>query len=113
MDCLKLFEELKRNTIELRFETAKSGLPKGASKFGGKPELPEGFQWSYFTTDTFDDDEVKPRPLAFLAQMNCAEVSAYDKEGLLPEKGMLYFFYELGSQKWGFDPADKGCARVF
>ncbi len=113
MDCLKLFEELKRNTIELRFETAKSGLSKGASKFGGKPELPEGFQWSYFTTDTFDDDEVKPRPLAFLAQMNCAEVSAYDKEGLLPEKGMLYFFYELGSQKWGFDPADKGCARVF
>ena len=72
MDCLKLFEELKRNTIELRFETAKSALPKGASKFGGKPELPEGFQWSYFTTDTFDDDEVKPRPLAFLAQMNCA-----------------------------------------
>ena len=34
MDCLKLFEELKRNTIELRFETAKSGLPKGASNFG-------------------------------------------------------------------------------
>ena len=25
MDCLKLFEELKRNTIELRFETAKIG----------------------------------------------------------------------------------------
>lgn len=114
MDCRKAFEELKRNTIELRFDMAAEGkAEKGASKFGGNPDLPEGFQWSYFTTDTFDDDEVKPRPLAFLAQVNCAEVSAYDKEGLLPEKGMLYFFYELGSQKWGFDPADKGCARVF
>lgn len=26
---------------------------------------------------------------------------------------MLSFFYELGSQRWGFDPADAGCARVF
>lgn len=114
MDYRKAFEELKRNTIELRFDTAAEGkAEKGASKFGGNPDLPDGFQWSYFTTDTFDDDEAKPRPLAFLAQINCAEVSAYDQEGLLPEKGMLYFFYELGSQKWGFDPADKGCARVF
>lgn len=113
MDLGKIFEELKRNTIELRFETGKSNPPKGMSKFGGKPDLPKDFQWSYFTTDTFDDDDVKPRPLAFLAQINCAEVAAYDTEGLLPEKGMLYFFYELGSMKWGFDPADKGCARVF
>lgn len=26
---------------------------------------------------------------------------------------MLYFFYELVTMKWGYDPKDKGCARVF
>lgn len=114
MDIERVFGEWKRNTIELRFgEAMGTPLAKGASKFGGNPDLPEGFQWDYFTTDTFDDDEIKPRPLAFLAQVNLEEVSAYDTDGLLPETGMLYFFYELGSQKWGFDPSDKGCARVF
>lgn len=114
METDKIFEGMERNTILLRFDTEAEGpLPKGASKFGGNPDLPEGFQWKYFTTGTFDDEEERPRPLAFLAQINCAEVSAYDREGLLPEKGMLYFFYELASQRWGFDPADRGCAQVF
>lgn len=114
MELDKLFAGMERNTIQIDFDTEAQGpLAKGTSKFGGNPDLPEGFQWSYFTTATFDDEEEKPRPLAFLAQINCAEVSAYDREGLLPDKGMLYFFYELGSQRWGFDPTDKGCAQVF
>jgi len=26
---------------------------------------------------------------------------------------MLYFFYEIASMTWGFDPQDKGSARVY
>jgi len=113
MQIEQIFEAVKKNTVELEFHTKETDAKKGASKFGGKPDLPEDFTWPYYCTDTFDDETVKLRPLSFLVQINCATVSKYDTEGLLPKQGMLYFFYELGSQKWGFDPKEKGCARVF
>ena len=49
----------------------------------------------------------------FLAQINLEEVSSLDKDKLLPDKGILYFFYELETQEWGYSPQDKGCAKVF
>ena len=84
----------------------------GATRFGGAPDVPAGFVWPTFETATYGDDEVKARPLAFLAQFNCAQLAPLDREGLLPKTGLLAFFYELDSQRWGFDPADAGCARV-
>jgi len=59
------------------------------------------------------DDVVANRPLSFIAQINCADACKYDKDGLLPTKGMLYFFYDMATMKWGYDPKDKGSARVF
>lgn len=85
----------------------------GDTKFGGKPDVPSDFIWPVFETATYDDDEVKPRPLAFLAQFNCAKLARRDKDKQLPKTGLLSFFYELDSQRWGFDPQDRGCARVF
>lgn len=84
----------------------------GATRFGGAPDVPAGFVWPTFETATYGDDEVKARPLAFLAQFNCAQLAPLDRDGLLPRAGLLSFFYELDSQRWGFDPADAGCARV-
>jgi len=101
-----------RNAIRLDIKgKAPGGV--GSTKFGGTPDVPAGFIWPVFETATFEDDEVKPRPLAFLAQFNCAQLSPLDQEGLLPKTGLLSFFYELGSQRWGYDPEDQGCARVF
>lgn len=34
-------------------------------------------------------------------------------EHLLPDHGLLSFFYETDTQCWGYDPKDKGCARVY
>lgn len=85
--------------------TDKSPLPH-ASKIGGKPWLPRDFQWPVYESDA-------PRHLSFLCQINLEEVKPYDRDGVLPSKGMLYFFYECEAFCWGFDPADKGCARVF
>lgn len=59
------------------------------------------------------DHVVKERPLSFLAQFNCADFAKYDTEHLLPDHGLLSFFYELDSMCWGFDPKDRGCARVY
>ena len=47
-----------------------------------------------------------------MAPINLAEIAALDIDGVLPSRGMLYFFYELETMDWGFEPKDRGCARV-
>lgn len=47
-----------------------------------------------------------------MAQVNCAEVSRLDKDGLLPKTGMLYFFYAYSLQPWGHDKEDEKLFRV-
>ena len=56
----------------------------GASKLGGLPDLPPDMQWPYY----------HDRPLYFVAQINFAEVAAYDVEKVLPSSGVAYFFYD-------------------
>ena len=111
-DLTAAIRAMARNGIRLRF----GGQPDtgvGVSRFGGVPDVPAEFVWPVFETAAYDDDDVRPRPLTFLAQFNCACLAPLDTDGLLPKEGVLSFFYELGSQRWGFDPADRGCARVF
>ncbi len=109
-----MLEVSKRNAILINYseDENKEKLPKGSSKIGGKPDLPKDFQWFYFKGEDYKN-RVENRPLSFLMQINCEEVHKYDKESLLPEKGMLYFFYELLSMSWGFSPQDRGSAKVF
>lgn len=110
MDLDQTLRAMARSGIRLAIGEA-GGIPVG--RFGGTPDVPADFVWPVFETGTFDDDTVKPRPLSFLAQFDCAALAALDPEGLLPREGMLSFFYELGSQRWGFDPKDAGCARAY
>ncbi|MCM1487102.1 MAG: YwqG family protein [Firmicutes bacterium] len=112
---MKLKNDLAKfaqNSISLSIG-GKAEYVLGGTRFGGVPDLPENFRWDCYTASTFEDDELKPRPLAFIAQFNLEEMSRYDNEHLLPEKGLLSFFYEIGSQQWGYDPKDKGCAKVY
>lgn len=106
-----VFPSILKNTIELNFLEI-SDIPKGTSKFGGHPDLPGNFEWYYYRGKGMDDS-IKNRPLSFLAQINCQEIRRFDTEHLLPDSGMLYFFYELDSMTWGFDVKDAGSARVF
>lgn len=86
-------------------------IPIGEMKFGGNPDVPEGFEWPYW----------KEYPLSFLFQVdlnqlngkklefNNSEIDSVD----LPEKiGFLYFFYDYHQRSWGDDPDDEGCWRV-
>ncbi len=97
-----------RSEVRLIPGKAADTLPVGVSKIGGMPDLPEHFTWP-----VYGGGDKRPTPLAFLAQIDCRIASAADREGLLPRDGMLSFFYELGSMKWGLDPADRGSARVY
>lgn len=114
MNLNEEIEEIKLNSITIGFDTNEpKSLPIGVSKFGGCPDLPKGFQWYYFKGESPFTDEIKDRPLSFLAQINCSEAKKYDLDNRLPSTGILYFFYELESMVWGFDPQDKGGAKVY
>lgn len=108
----RAFDGAVLNSIHIQKTAAAAPISVGHSKMGGMPDLPEGFSWPYFTGTDFDGVTAS-RPLAFLAQFNLGEVAPHDRDGRLPGSGMLYFFYEAHTMLWGFDPADRGCARVF
>ena len=99
---------LAKNGIVMQEDTLKEPSAD-ACKIGGKPFLPADFVWPTFTSK--DDNET--RPLSFFCQLNLDELSSFDEEKLLPTKGILSFFYECESFRWGFDPEDKGAVRVF
>ena len=88
-DVLKSHEH---KAIGICFDDAENA-PKaiGCSKYGGQPDVPDGFQWP-------KDDE--NRPLSLLLQIDCRDLASVDTERLLPTSGHLYFFYELDEQNW-------------
>ena len=113
--------EALRVTTQFRGERVEDAeLPIGASRLGGRPDLPPAVEWPRWNGFTAEDlvtargmrlpQGQKPAALSFLAQLNLAEIP--DGTGLLPDRGWLCFFYDAGQQPWGFDPRDRGCARV-
>ena len=78
-----------------------ASLPTGASKLGGLPDLPVGWQWPQW----------KGLPQAFIAQIRLAEVQRFRQEGIgeaLPERGLLWFFYDARQETYGDQPEDRG-----
>ena len=99
-------KESIRITLDARDEDA---IPMGASKFGGCPDLPGDVAW--FRREQADI------PLSFIGQVNFAEIAPFDLEHKLPERGMLYFFYDCSpvpdGMPWGFDPEDSDGWKVY
>ena len=105
----EVIKSLEKNEIIMKQADNKNVSAPDDCKLGGKPYLPANFEWPTFESE---EDGIE-RPLSFFCQINLAQVKPYDKDNVLPGRGMLYFFYECGSSTWGFDPADNGAARVF
>lgn len=79
----------------------------GGSKIGGCPDLPEGFSWP-----NEDDDE--DEPLAFLCQINLAELHPHDLNSSLPAVGMMWFFTIAdGDRAYGYEIDDDTTAVFF
>ena len=111
MSIKEKLESLGRNSIQLKI-AGKETHKLGATRFGGKPDVPSDFVWPTYEGESYDH-VVKDRPLTFLAQFNCAELAQFDKEHLLPDHGLLSFFYETDTQCWGYDPQGSGlCPRL-
>ncbi len=108
----EVLSQIAKQEICLSYRKAEGALPVGFSKIGGRPDLPADFVWPEFEETEDTEGSAECRPLAFLAQINLKDVADYDQEGLLPKTGLLSFFYEVTSMPWGFDVADRGCAKV-
>ncbi len=72
-----------------------SAIAIGSSKVGGSPDLPAGVEWPAWH-----------EPMAFIGQLNLAEVAPYEQSGALPRHGLLSIFYETDgeprySARWG------------
>ena len=92
------------NSIRLKTSYVDEKLPVGASKLFGTPDIYAGFEWP---TIEVDGEEYE---LSFIGQINLAEVSKFDKDGILPKVGMLYFFYDLDEMP--YDPSNASSCRV-
>ena len=79
---------------------------RGRTRLGGVPLVGEGFSWPRRarTRKRYGDGVRAGRPLAFVAQVNLAEVpSAEPSDGMLdlPRRGMLLFFCDEESLPYG------------
>lgn len=99
-------EKTRRNAIYLRMTENASA---SRTRIGGLPLVPQNFVYPYFT----DPEDGVSRPLSFLAQIDLAEIAPLDREQLLPDHGILSFFYELENEPWGYSPEHIGCAKVY
>ena len=121
---LKGLKELVRNEIRVEIAKPNAPLPVCACRVGGKPAVPADFVWpeasykrvvssllgplSFLFREKSRHEVVTTQPLAFLAQFNLKDVAPLDKENLLPQTGVLSFFYDLQEV-----PEHEGSARVF
>lgn len=99
---------LKRNEIVLNIEK-KSEFDLTGTHFGGLPAVPKGFKWPVYR----DIEIGESYYINFLAQFNCEDLVQYDIEGILPQKGLLSFFYDIEGQPWTGISDRQGCLRVF
>lgn len=96
-------KNLLRETIDLNLELVSPGtLPVGSSKIGGRPDLPEDFEWPW----------VDDRPLLFVGQIKLSDLAEIKPE-LFPAEGILYFFDDYhgdddGWKVWKYNgPTDR------
>lgn len=78
------------NPIYIKLSNISEELETNASRFWGNPALPENYPYP-----TYIDDEGDEFPYFFICQINLEEIAPFDKENLLPHKGLLSFFAKI------------------
>jgi uncharacterized protein YwqG len=92
---------IAETTVEFSRCSARLEPGDGTSWLGGSPALSADAAWP----------ERDGQPLAFVAQVDLAEIASTGLRGL-PTDGWLVFFYDAVDQPWGFDPKDAGLHRA-
>jgi uncharacterized protein YwqG len=79
-----------------------ASIPIGRTKIGGAPDLTPDLEWPIWQGE----------PLAFIAQINLAELPDIEFLSVLPKSGTLYFFYSAEQLTSGYNPDEKDSWRV-
>jgi uncharacterized protein YwqG len=107
-------DELKDELVKLtrpaiRAQPCKKSenAPIGTSRLGGNPDLPPGLDWLVWQGVS----------LPFIGQINLIELPNITGRELLPEQGMLYFFYAIDTVDGhelptGLSPTERGAFPV-
>lgn len=93
-------QELIRASLRLTRGGPGAAAP-GASRLGGAPDLPPGFEWPRW----------RGRELAFLGQLDLAAAGCFPEAGL-PAGGLLLVFYDAAGKPSGLEPSHAGSCRV-
>ena len=101
-----LLRPLDEDLVEEKEAIERCKKKKGCSKFEGCPDVPIDFKWPC-TIDHFGEFV----PLNFIAQIDLKDASRYDKTGLLPKEGYLYFF--MASTFYSMDISEKDGIKVY
>ena len=99
-ELVKYVNEFMQSAIGIRTISTKQDFKIVNSKIGGYPDVFENFEWPTY----------REKPMSFIAQINCAQVTLFDKEKLFPEEGILYFFWYTGDND--FRDISKGRYKV-
>lgn len=112
-----IISALQPSVLLLRERIGEDDAPIGASRFGGAPDLPAGFEWPSW--EIVKKKGIlrrklvrRPGGLDFLAQLNLAEVPAEATPDGFPSTGLLYVFYDTEEQPWDLEPNDQAGARI-
>ena len=76
------------------------------SKWWGDPDMPENMV--YPAVEVTEGGETYEYPLTFICQINCEDIAEFDKDGVLPHEGMLYFFGAIDGYIGYDSPVDNG-----
>ncbi len=137
-----MLSERLRPSLRIRTERLSNEAGHRASKFGGTPLVPDGFEWPHWNATQWLEEQLKfnrrmkekargtsslwdesivqyearldePHfPLAFLGQLNLTEIHGGGLISDLPTEGWLLFFYDVENSPCGFDPSSRGSSLV-
>jgi ankyrin repeat protein len=69
-------------------------IPVGATKIGGRPDLPPGVRWPTFgdCTSSYNSTPEGDDPCGFVGQFNCEQLSKTLVAGRIPDQGLISVF---------------------
>lgn len=93
-ECKEYLYESARSSIQLSLLGEETYEKIGNSRIVGYPDLPRDMEWPR----TEDGER-----MTFIAQLNLKDIKPLDKEDLLPETGILYFFMGLDEPAYNIE----------
>ncbi len=94
-------QALAQRACYLKTHPCRNPTPIGVSKFGGDPDVPDGFVWPRRGTT----------PLHFIAQINMCDIPL-SRKVKWPADGALLFFYAAEEQPMGYSRRERNASRI-